>query len=73
MKPWFGWLRWINPIYYAFEAIMASEFSGVDYQCSDRSTVPIGPSYAGQPAGCAMAGSTPGVRLSHLGLPLLGV
>lgn len=42
---------------------MASEFSSVDYQCSQRSTVPVGPSYAGQPAGCAMAGSTPGSPL----------
>jgi ABC-type multidrug transport system permease subunit len=60
MKPWLGWIRWIDPIYYAFEAVMASEFTGVDYQCSMDMTVPAGPTYQGGNAGCTMAGSTPG-------------
>lgn len=25
MKPWFAWIRWLNPIYYALEACMANE------------------------------------------------
>lgn len=25
MVPWFGWMRWINPIFYAYESIMINE------------------------------------------------
>lgn len=39
---------------------MASEFTGVTYQCSMDMTVPAGPTYQGGNAGCTMAGSTPG-------------
>jgi ABC-type multidrug transport system permease subunit/ABC-type multidrug transport system ATPase subunit len=34
MHPWFSWIRWINPIFYTFEAIIANEFHGKNYQCS---------------------------------------
>ncbi|KAH6952434.1 ABC-2 type transporter-domain-containing protein [Ilyonectria sp. MPI-CAGE-AT-0026] len=30
---WFSWIRWINPIYYAFEILIANEFHGRDFPC----------------------------------------
>ncbi|KAK0736554.1 ABC-2 type transporter-domain-containing protein [Apiosordaria backusii] len=35
MHPWFGWVRWINPIYYAFEILVANEFHEREFTCSD--------------------------------------
>lgn len=34
MHPWFSWIRWINPIFYAFEILVANEFHGQQFQCS---------------------------------------
>ncbi|KAJ5133058.1 hypothetical protein N7448_007216 [Penicillium atrosanguineum] len=34
MHPWLSWIRWINPIYYTFEALIANEFHGREYDCS---------------------------------------
>lgn len=41
MHPWLSWIRWINPIYYTFEALIANEFHGKSYKCGS-----IIPSYA---------------------------
>ena len=27
MVPWIGWVRWINPVYYTYEALMINEVS----------------------------------------------
>ncbi|KAF1843407.1 ABC multidrug transporter-like protein [Cucurbitaria berberidis CBS 394.84] len=43
MPVYFGWLRHINPIFYAFEILLANEFHGVNFPC-DR-FVPQGPQY----------------------------
>ncbi|KAI1111027.1 ATP-binding cassette transporter [Nemania sp. NC0429] len=45
MKVWLGWLRYLNPMYYAFESVMLSEFGPSRYQCSMLDTVPRGPEY----------------------------
>ncbi|KAF2442952.1 hypothetical protein P171DRAFT_433323 [Karstenula rhodostoma CBS 690.94] len=34
MHPWFSWIRWINPIFYAFEILVANEFHGQQFTCS---------------------------------------
>ncbi|KAI0168176.1 ABC-2 type transporter [Pestalotiopsis sp. NC0098] len=34
MHPWFSWLRYINPLYWAFEILMASEFHNGEFTCS---------------------------------------
>ncbi|KAL3962911.1 hypothetical protein ACCO45_004434 [Purpureocillium lilacinum] len=34
MHPWFAWIRWINPIFYAFEILVANEFHNQDFTCS---------------------------------------
>jgi ABC-type multidrug transport system fused ATPase/permease subunit len=36
MHPWFSWIRWINPLFYAFEILVANEFHGRDFTCSAR-------------------------------------
>ncbi|KAL1840395.1 hypothetical protein VTJ49DRAFT_521 [Mycothermus thermophilus] len=58
MHPWFGWLRWLNPIYYGFEMLVANEFHGREFPCSQ-----IVPPYS-PPRGdawiCASAGAVPG-------------
>ncbi|KAH8709999.1 ABC multidrug transporter-like protein [Phaeosphaeriaceae sp. PMI808] len=43
MPVYFGWIRWINPIFYAFEILLANEFHGVNFPC-DQFT-PMGPGY----------------------------
>jgi ATP-binding cassette subfamily G (WHITE) protein 2 (SNQ2) len=60
MKPWFGWIRWINPLYYSVEALLASELEGLQLQCIQPQLAPYGPGYTGQPAGCAIIGAQPG-------------
>lgn len=34
MHPWFSWIRFINPVFYAFEMLIVNEFSGRDFICS---------------------------------------
>ncbi|KAI1120567.1 BcatrD protein [Nemania abortiva] len=35
MRPWLQWFSYINPVYYAFEAMAINEFSGREFKCSD--------------------------------------
>jgi hypothetical protein len=60
MHPWFSWIRWLNPIYYALEAMMSGEFDGLNLQCAPPQLAPYGPGYEGMPAGCAIAGADKG-------------
>lgn len=58
-----GWCRWINyldPVAYAFEALVANEFHGLDYPCSAR--VPTGGAYPteGPYFVCSTVGAIPG-------------
>jgi ATP-binding cassette, subfamily G (WHITE), member 2, PDR len=34
MHPWFRWLNYINPLAFAFEALMANEFHGREFPCA---------------------------------------
>lgn len=34
MHPWFSWIRYINPIQYAFEMLIANQFHGRNFTCS---------------------------------------
>lgn len=58
MHPWFRWINYINPIGYAFEAILANEVHGQRYQCAPTSLVP--PYGTGENFACAVAGAVPG-------------
>ncbi|WPJ61203.1 hypothetical protein SMAC4_07892 [Sordaria macrospora] len=58
MKPWFGWIRWINPIFYGFEILIANEFHGREFTCS--SIVPPYPNRVGKSWICASTGAVAG-------------
>ncbi|KAK4140476.1 ABC-2 type transporter-domain-containing protein [Dichotomopilus funicola] len=45
MHPWFVWIFWINPVAYAFDALLSNEFHGKVIQCDGNSLVPNGPGY----------------------------
>ena len=34
MHPWFKWITYVNPLAYAFEALMANEFHGREFPCA---------------------------------------
>jgi ATP-binding cassette subfamily G (WHITE) protein 2 (PDR) len=58
MHPWFSWIRWINPVFYAFEALIANEFHGREFGCS--SFVPAYPNMSGNTFVCSASGSIAG-------------
>ncbi|KAF8458288.1 ABC transporter CDR4 [Terfezia claveryi] len=58
--PWFGWLAYINPVYYAFAALMATEFHNLPLKCTGSSVIPSGPGYNDpRYQTCALAGNIP--------------
>ncbi|KAH6950400.1 ABC-2 type transporter-domain-containing protein [Ilyonectria sp. MPI-CAGE-AT-0026] len=58
MKVWFSWIRWINPIYYAFEILVANEFHGRQFICS--SIIPPYTPLVGNSWICAATGAVAG-------------
>jgi ABC-type multidrug transport system ATPase subunit len=46
MHPWLGWIFWINPMAYAFEAILANEFRSSRIDCAGVNLVPSGVNYS---------------------------
>ncbi|ORZ21516.1 ABC-2 type transporter-domain-containing protein [Absidia repens] len=62
MHPWLMWIYWINPLAYAYKAILENEMHGQHYSCmGDFDHVPSGPSYT-DPAyrSCSIHGAGPG-------------
>jgi ATP-binding cassette subfamily G (WHITE) protein 2 (SNQ2) len=59
MRPWLSWLRWINPVQYAFEALMANEFYNLKIQCVPPMLVPLGPLASPNHQSCTVVGSQP--------------
>ena len=59
---WFGWLYYISPVGYSFEAVLSNELSSRKMECAETSLVPqgpgIGPPYQGCAVGGAQLGST---------------
>jgi hypothetical protein len=45
MKPWFVWIFWINPMAYAFEALLGNEFHDQQIPCVGPNLAPNGPGY----------------------------
>ncbi|KAF2760458.1 hypothetical protein EJ05DRAFT_450171 [Pseudovirgaria hyperparasitica] len=45
MHPWFVWIFWINPMSYAFDALLSNEFRGQNIDCAGPNLVPLGQSY----------------------------
>ncbi|KAJ5902550.1 hypothetical protein N7495_003078 [Penicillium taxi] len=57
---WFGWLYYINPIAYSYEAVLTSEFSDRIMNCAPSQLVPQGPGVVEGYQGCALTGSSLG-------------
>lgn len=60
MQGWLRWINYINPIAYAYESIVANEFSRRVFPCAQF--VPMGPSYLNVTAlerTCLVAGASP--------------
>ncbi|KAF5025881.1 hypothetical protein F66182_2000 [Fusarium sp. NRRL 66182] len=55
---WFGWLYWINPISYSFEAVLANEMSDRTMECAPSQLVPQGPGVQPGYQGCAIGGAS---------------
>ncbi|KAF2121683.1 AtrD, ABC-transporter [Lophiotrema nucula] len=61
MVPWFGWMRFINPIAYAYESLMINEFNKRSFPCTNF--VPSGPGYSSvgmEFKTCNLIGARPG-------------
>ncbi|KAK2781853.1 hypothetical protein FQN53_000280 [Emmonsiellopsis sp. PD_33] len=56
-SPWFGWLLYVNPISFAYEAVLANEFSDRIMECSPEHLVPRGPDIDPKYQGCSLPGS----------------
>lgn len=54
---WFGWIYYINPISYAFEAVLTNEFANRDMACADSMLVPQGPGVDSNYQGCMLPGA----------------
>ncbi|THY01481.1 putative ABC multidrug transporter, partial [Aureobasidium pullulans] len=58
MHPWFKWLTWINPLSYAFEALMVNEFHGRNFTCA--SFIPTDPDFSTTAFICSAVGAVTG-------------
>lgn len=54
---WFGWLFYVNPISYSYEAVLANEFSNRQMACDPSMLVPQGPGVVAGHQSCALTGS----------------
>ncbi|TDZ36627.1 Brefeldin A resistance protein [Colletotrichum spinosum] len=59
---WFGWIYYVNPVAYGFEALQANEFFGREMACSESQLVPRGPGSDPNYQGCSLPGSTLGSK-----------
>ncbi|KAJ6177971.1 hypothetical protein N7519_008432 [Penicillium mononematosum] len=57
---WFGWLFYVNPIAYSYEAVLTNEFSDRVMECNPSQLIPQGPGVDPRYQGCALTGSTLG-------------
>ncbi|GLB11200.1 hypothetical protein AtubIFM57258_007620 [Aspergillus tubingensis] len=62
MHPWFGWIYWINPMAYGFDALLSNEFHGKIIPCVGTNLIPSGEGYGGDGhQSCAgVGGAIPG-------------
>ncbi|KAI8663648.1 hypothetical protein NCS57_00966300 [Fusarium keratoplasticum] len=58
MHDWFSWIRWINPIFYGFEILIANEFHGRNFTCS--SIIPAYTPLSGDSWICSAVGAVAG-------------
>ncbi|KAM0670779.1 hypothetical protein ACQRIT_006673 [Beauveria bassiana] len=62
MHPWLVWVFWIDPLAYAFDALLSNEFHGKIVDCVGNNLIPSGPDYANSThSACAgIGGGKPG-------------
>ena len=60
MHPWFEWIHYLNPIFYAYEMLIANEFHGHEYICSQF--IPAYDNLSGNSFVCSSPGSKAGER-----------
>ncbi|KAE8379057.1 ABC-2 type transporter-domain-containing protein [Aspergillus bertholletiae] len=60
MHSWFGWIHYLNPIYYAFEILVANEFHGRKFVCAEL--VPAYQNLEGDSFICSSKGAVAGRR-----------
>ncbi|OQE11111.1 hypothetical protein PENVUL_c003G00514 [Penicillium vulpinum] len=61
MQGWLRWLNYINPLAYSYEALIANEFHGRNFECANF--IPAGPMYQNITAAdrtCAVVGASAG-------------
>ncbi|PVH71205.1 putative ABC multidrug transporter, partial [Cadophora sp. DSE1049] len=58
MHPWFKWITYINPLAYAFEALMVNELHGREFPCA--SFIPTYPNLTGETFICPVVGAVAG-------------
>ncbi|KAM0545005.1 hypothetical protein ACHAPJ_011515 [Fusarium lateritium] len=63
MHPWLGWLYWLNPLAYGFEALMANELHAKVVNCVGINLIPHGEGYTSvdHQACAGVGGANPGV------------
>ncbi|KAL2269279.1 hypothetical protein VTJ83DRAFT_1463 [Remersonia thermophila] len=59
-KIWFGWITYVNPLSYSFEAAVSNEFHGRVLDCASSSLIPQGPGVLPENQVCAVPGARPG-------------
>ncbi|KAH8695660.1 ABC-2 type transporter-domain-containing protein [Talaromyces proteolyticus] len=60
MKPWFSWIRWLNPVFYVYEALIINEFHGREFVCSQF--IPDYENLIGNTFVCSMSGALTGEK-----------
>jgi ABC-type multidrug transport system permease subunit/ABC-type multidrug transport system ATPase subunit len=62
MHPWLGWIYWIDPLAYGFNALLSNEFHNKVIPCVAVNLVPNGPGYSDpdHQACAGVGGSLPG-------------
>lgn len=61
MHVWLRWISYINPAFYAFEAVMGAEFGGRVLDCVEPQYIPYGAGYTdGAYRSCTVAGTSTG-------------
>ncbi|CAH7685997.1 ABC-2 type transporter-domain-containing protein [Phakopsora pachyrhizi] len=66
MKDWLVWIYYIDPLNYAFSALMINEFRRIDLLCEGGNLAPRGDGYPqqlGPNQACTFLGSQPGVSV----------
>ncbi|GLB10046.1 hypothetical protein AtubIFM57258_005985 [Aspergillus tubingensis] len=54
---WFGWLFYVNPLSYSYEAVLSNEFAGRLMDCASSMLVPQGSDLDPRYQGCSLTGS----------------